>query len=599
MPFRGALAFPVSSTLGAVKRMDDSNTRQTRNSDPAPAAGTVPQARSRWLSLSWWERSRFGDVFGADLRSLAALRIVLAAIVVMDMIARWPDLRVHYTDEGVMPRSLLVDGFVRWRWSLNLVNDTYAFQAFLLLATIVAAICMMLGYRARLATVIVFVMVVSIQVRNPFVLSGADSLLRVLMFWAMFLPLGAAWSLDARKRPGSLSLSNRFLSFATIGIFLQIAFMYWFTAALKSSPEWRSDGTALYYALGAGHITRPFGEYLHQFPELLRVMTHASLGLEIVAPILLFCPFFTGPVRTFAIASIMSFHLGIYLTMDVGIFPWTSALCMVCFLPSWFWDTLIPRIQARIPRRVAMTGDNWRSALQPIHDRWIPIRDRVGHVAMSLSTASGTADGFTVSPPPAVNRVDRPAVSIQDDVKHTTTLRSSPLVNLFLAGCLVFVFLWNWTAVSSFRMPSETLPFAYSTGLYQKWNMFAPRPSTATVWIVVRGVLEDGREIDLLTPIVHDDLTRVPVLSWDQPDDIVGEYYGSKYWRKYLTAIGQEKNDEERQAFAAYACRTWNGHYGGDVRLVGLQVIRMSQRTLPDYEDAPTRRSIIAQYRCG
>jgi hypothetical protein len=551
--------------------------------------------RTAWRGLAGLERTKVGEIFGADPRSLAVFRIAMALIVIMDLLARWSSIRVHYTAEGVMPRSLLVESFVRWRWSLNLVNDTYAFQAGLFLVAIAAAVAMMAGYRTRLMTIAVWVLVVSLQARNPWVLSGADSLLRVLLFWSMFLPLGAAWSLDARRQPREHRAPKVYLSFATVGVFLQIAFMYWFTAALKSSPEWRSDGTALYYALGAEHITRPFGEYLYQFPELLRVLTHGSLAIEVVAPILLFSPVWTGPLRTAGIAAIASLHLGIYLTMDVGIFPWTSALCMACFLPAWFWDTLLPAIGRRLPRGLGSLADPVRSVMASAGNDLAALRGRVLHAMTPLAGA-----GLIGQPSawPGASQVHPAATDTRRE--RVTTARSGlhPLPNLFLAGCIVFIFLWNLTSVTSYRLQSETLPFAYGSGLYQKWNMFAPSPSKATVWIVVRGVLADGREVDLLTPIAHGDLTRVPELSWQQPDDIVGDYYGNKYWRKYFTAIADKERTDERRAFAAYACRTWNGHYGGDVRLVAVQVYRMTERTLPDYEDAPTVRTAIAQYRC-
>jgi hypothetical protein len=152
-----------------------------------------------WLRLERLAPTKFGELFGADLRSLAALRISLAFIVLMDLVARLPDMRVHYSDQGVFPRSLLVDSFVRWRWSLNLINDTVEFQVFLLLAAIGAAMCMLLGFHTRVMVLAVWILVVSLQVRNPYVLSGADTLLRVLLFWSMFLPLGAVWSMDAAE----------------------------------------------------------------------------------------------------------------------------------------------------------------------------------------------------------------------------------------------------------------------------------------------------------------------------------------------------------------------------------------------------------------
>jgi hypothetical protein len=42
-------------------------------------------------------------------------------------------------------------------------------------------------------------------------------------------------------------------------------------------------------------------------------------------------------VRTLAVGLFMSFHVGIWLTLGMGIFPAVAALSMVCFLPTWFW----------------------------------------------------------------------------------------------------------------------------------------------------------------------------------------------------------------------------------------------------------------------
>ena len=123
------------------------------------------------------------EVFGADLRSLATFRIVLALLVLSDLASRATDLTAHYTDAGVMPRTdLLGQVLGRWQFSLNLISGGALFQA------------------------------------------------------------------------------------------------------------------------------------------------------------LLFGPFFTAPVRTGTALAFMSLHFGIWLTMDIGIFPWISAFCMVCFFPAWFWE---------------------------------------------------------------------------------------------------------------------------------------------------------------------------------------------------------------------------------------------------------------------
>jgi len=273
------------------------------------------------------------EIFGADLRSLATFRIVLALLVLADLANRATDLSAHYTDAGIMPRTVLVEQVLSpWAFSLQLMNGGELFQWLLFGVAAFAALGMLVGYRTRLMTFVVWLLLLSIQLRNP-LLNGSESpMLRMLVFWGMLLPLGAYWSVD-RTRSALPRPSPRFLSLATFGLFMQIAFVYWFSAALKSGPEWRTDYTALYYALSLDQLATPIGHLLLDFPSLLQVLTFATFVLEALGPLLLFCPFFTGPVRTGAALAFMSLHFGIWLTMDIGIFPWISAFCMVCFFP--------------------------------------------------------------------------------------------------------------------------------------------------------------------------------------------------------------------------------------------------------------------------
>src|ERR671921_573877 len=308
-------------------------TRRCKREGPFDVSGTP-----KYWSVQHWAQAKVVEIFGADLRSLATFRIVLALLVLFDLANRATDLSAHYADSGIMPRTVLVEQVLSpWAFSLHLMNGAEAFQALLFGVAALAAFGMLVGYRTRLMTFFVWLLILSIQLRNPLINGAETPLLRMLFFWGMLLPLGAYWSVDharsALPRP-----SPHFLSLATFALFMQIAFVYWFTAALKSGPEWRTDYTALYYALSLDQIATPIGHQLLHFPSLLQVLTFGTFVLEALGPLLLFCPFFTGPVRTGAALAFMSFHFGIWLTMDIGIFPWISAFCMVCFFPTWFWD---------------------------------------------------------------------------------------------------------------------------------------------------------------------------------------------------------------------------------------------------------------------
>ena len=64
---------------------------------------------------------------------------------------------------------------------------------------VLLAVALLVGYRTRLATIGSWILLASIHVRLPVVINAGDTLLRVLLFWSIFLPLGAMWSVDARR----------------------------------------------------------------------------------------------------------------------------------------------------------------------------------------------------------------------------------------------------------------------------------------------------------------------------------------------------------------------------------------------------------------
>jgi hypothetical protein len=108
-------------------------------------------------------RAKIIEVFGANLRSLAVFRVVLALLVLADLTSRATDLYQHYTDAGVLPRTVLVEEVLSpWSFSLNLMNGQPFFQALLFGAAALAALGLLLGYRTRLMTIVVWVLMLSI-----------------------------------------------------------------------------------------------------------------------------------------------------------------------------------------------------------------------------------------------------------------------------------------------------------------------------------------------------------------------------------------------------------------------------------------------------
>src|SRR5215212_10835548 len=543
-----------------------------------------------------WLHAKALEIFGADLRSLALFRVILALLVLADLVNRATDLRQHYTDAGVLPRTVLIqDVLSPWSFSLNLMNGQLFFQVLLFAAAALAALGMLVGYRTRLCTIVLWVLLLSIQWRNPLVGGSDGPLLRLLLFWGMFLPLGAYWSVD-RAKGAVARLSVRFLSVATFGLFLQIALVYWFTALLKSGPEWRVDGTAIYYALSIDQIATPIGHYLLNYPDLLKMLTFATFGLEAFGPLLLFCPFFTGPVRTGAVLAFMSLHFGIWLTMDIGIFPWISAFCMVCFFPTWFWDKASSRLRSVLLRRVELAR-RLQLATAWLGDAIVTFSKALLsflHDARQLLFAGPVLHGdpladLTAGPvPPETPNDEAPA-------EEPGELRSSLATNLLAFFFIFYVLCWNLTTATSFTLPERIVPLGPFLGLDQYWGMFAPSPSKEDGWYVIPGELRDGQKVDLM-PITRDDYGMHPI-SYEKPQDITATYK-NEHWRKYLENIYNQDHADQRLYFGQYICRQWNAHHTGADTLETFRIIYMLELTLPDYRQSKPEKVDLWNHRC-
>jgi hypothetical protein len=548
--------------------------------------------------------TKVADVFGADLRSLATLRIVLALLALTDLLNRATDLTAHYTDAGVMPRAdLLQQVLGPYAFSLDLLNGGYTFQALLFGVAMLAALGMLVGYRTRLMTFVVWVVLLSLQLRNPLVNGSESPFLRMLLFWGMLLPLGAYWSVD-RLRSALPRPSPRFLSLATFGLFLQIAFVYWFTAALKSGPEWRVDYSALYYALSLDQIATPTGHFLLGFPTLLQVLTFGTLLLEAVGPILLFCPFFTGPVRTGTALAFMSLHFGIWMTMDIGIFPWVSAFCMVCFFPTWFWDrvtTLRSWLLGRsdLARRAELAAERTGRSIVAFSRALLSfLADAKQLLLAAPAPGGGTLTDHGAVPPLAAGVGGRTVAGTPREegaTEEPVEMRPSLATNLLAFFFVFYILCWNLTTVTPFTLPERTVPVGPFLGLDQYWGMFAPSPSKEDGWYVIPGKLQNGREVDLM-PVTRDDYGMHKV-SYEKPQDIPATYE-NEHWRKYLENIYNEEHASQRLYFGQYICRQWNGRHNFADNVKSFRIIYMREMTLPDYRQSKPEKVNLWNHTC-
>ena len=397
------------------------------------------------------------ELFAIDTRSLALFRVLLGAMLLADLSKRALSLVAHYTDQGVLPRAeLSALGVGPLFAPLHRLGGSPEFQGALFALAGLLAILLILGWRTRLVAVLSFVLLMSLQQRNWLVLHVGDELLRFLLLWGIFLPLGERWSLDARRR--GRSPRTEILSVASVALLLQTVFVYVGATHSKLQYEPWLEGHALYAVLNKATYATPLGTWLLQFPEFLRGMTWGALAFEGLAPVLLFIPWRYGPIRSLTVLGNVYFQVSIWLTLSIGLIQPITIVAALPFLPPWFWDQLRARVRSLECRTsVVAAVPRWL---------WKPLPDALCSAALAYVVASNL-------------------------LSFSVELR---------------------------RMPEPLGRLGQTLLLDQRWHMFANTDATVQGWFRVLGYLESGMPVDVVHGTPAESLERPELYALSFPN---------------------------------------------------------------------------------
>lgn len=582
----------------------------------------------------------FKTIFGCDLRALSLFRVCLGFLIILDLLSRSRELAAHYSDQGVLPRSamLLIDGYVPT--SLHTLSGSVFFLGLLFLLAGIAAFLLLVGYRARPMAFISWVFLISLDARNGYVSQGGDLLLRMLLFWAMFLPISKRFSVDAALDSSPVE-SNQHFSFASVGLLIQVLSVYFFTALLKDDPIWIPQGTAVYYALNIDSLITPVGEWLREFPLLMSGLTYFVWTLELLAPLLVFSPLFYVPLRLVGLSLLISMHIGFFICMYIGLFPLISITSLLVLTPSVVWDWLGRRVDspARAGIRIYYDGEclfcekvclllrillilpkaqidaaQSRGDVEAImqqHDSWViydhegnyhlhwealawlisqsPIFSVIGRL-MAWSKFRGLGDRIYGSV--AANRYRLGGFTRVVFPFRPLDADLNPVAN-FLCVIFITVTLWqNLSTINQLDVPVPTAVRAVLSNLRlsQSWTMFAPRPSDTYGWYIAEGMLRDGRSVDVYQGAIGEP-------AWSR-DEYLENNYANYRWRKYLTKFPLEERVESRPYYLHYLCREWNKKHE-DAMLSWIKLYFVAEKIQPPGSPKTSERILTWQSNCA
>lgn len=474
-----------------------------------------------------------------DLRALALMRILLSAVIILDLGIRASDLEAFYSNTGAVPLTLIfTHAWNPYYISLHAMSGAWQVQAFLFLISFFCATMLMIGYRTQLFTVLSWFLLLSLHNRNILILQGGDDLLRMVMFWGIFLPWGKYYSYD-RLLSVDKEQTVSFISPATVGYLLQICYLYTGSALLKGT-EWSRDFTAVYYAYSIDQIAYPVTRYFYHNEQLLKILTCIAYYFELLAPLLFFIPFKHAFSRTVAVVLIILFHLSNEMTLLIGLFPYIGIATCIGILPS----TVMDRFDV-LTRKIRFNISSW--LLRNAH--------RIQEI---LSWKPYTFD------------------------RNIWYKRISAAVLVFL---MIYIFDWNMSNLHFIKskLSDNIRCIGYSLRLDQNWGMFAPGVFKDDGWFIYEGVTATGKTFDLLNPGMS--------LHYRKPRYVVSMYKNDR-WRKFAENLIMADNEFMRGYFCNYYKRNWN-EKNPEQKITILRIIYMSELTLPDYQYSEPQKVLL------
>ncbi|HEY0868440.1 MAG TPA: HTTM domain-containing protein [Fimbriimonas sp.] len=266
-------------------------------------------------------------------------RILIGALWFVNLLMLAPDWEDWFGEHGFVPTA------VARRWLgpnetvlglsipridlLGGVVDPWITMPFYALVTL-AALTTALGLWSRASTLVLAVGAVSLHHRNPLILHGGDTVLRICALYLAAGPSGAACSIDRLIRvwkgkeglePPSVSLwAQRLVAYNVALIYLTTVWIKW------QGSLWR-DGTATWYTARLQEFSRfPVPPFVND-PPFIYLTTYGTLAVEFCLGTLVFF----RRLRSYVLLAGLLLHGYIEYSMNIPMFALAICSMYVCF----------------------------------------------------------------------------------------------------------------------------------------------------------------------------------------------------------------------------------------------------------------------------
>lgn len=344
---------------------------------------SAAQNRTR-RAVDAWQSFWFGMEPGY---TLGVVRMAFGLLMIGWTLLLASDLNVAFGTDGVVPRP----PSRAYTWGIFHVYPSESAVLVGWLVLLVAAVALTVGWQSRIAAIVVFVLIMSFERRNPVIFNSGDTVIRITALYLALSPCGAALSLDQRRRTGSFFSARQIRPWALRLIQIQVTLIYVATVIHKLAGETWQNGTAVGYSLRQRDLLIvPTPEWLSTSLLISNALTWGTLILELAIGILVW----KRAWRPWVLAGGVLLHLSISLFLEVGFFSMSMFVLYLAFIPPERAEAIAKGIQARLARLRArvlsrFSDEDDEDALEPEPPRQTRQPDATPETVSHTGAANG------------------------------------------------------------------------------------------------------------------------------------------------------------------------------------------------------------------
>jgi hypothetical protein len=295
---------------------------------------------------------------------LGLFRIAVSVVALVQLRLLWPYLHQLYGNFGFVQWVILETSPETWLPSIGkicLILQPYGVSSAACVKGVfgvyaLSLVGLALGWKTRLFAIVAWLSH-ALTINSGYLsLYGVDTMIHICLFYFVWMPVGAAFSIDngLRRQPAASTVGAG-IALRTLQFHLCIIYLNAGTAKMRGAQWW--NGEAIWRAF----MNPEFGVF--DFSWLARVPAAAVLLGWSTLLIEVGYPFFIWPlrVRPWWVAATVGLHLGIAVTMGLWMF---SVMMIVMTMSAFGLPMMIPSRNKAEPSRASRSALGWTSAIR-------------------------------------------------------------------------------------------------------------------------------------------------------------------------------------------------------------------------------------------